>query len=123
MNKKFERCTMRSAKATRCFPYRSNLICYFEVFHNGFVKQLNDVESRVEALFRAKRSKTKICAVWPGKFRSDLFIIDDLEAFEKEQSLPDYYIARSTLVEGSNISSLMVVALGKFKSSLRSIVA
>ena len=85
---------MRSAKATRCFPYRSNLICYFEVFHNGFVKQLNDIESRVEALFRAKRSQSTIYAVWPGRTRSDLFIIDDLDAFEKEQDLLENYYER-----------------------------
>ena len=82
---------MRSAKETGCFPYRMRTVCYFEVFNDGNLAQLTDEYSRIEAYFRATKGETKICAVWPGPWRSDLFIIDDLEAFADEQNLLDSY--------------------------------
>ena len=85
---------MRSAKETGCFPYCMKTVCYFEVFNDGRLVQLRDEYERLDAYFRAKDGITKICAVWPGRWRSDLFIIDDLEAFADEQHLFDSYLRR-----------------------------
>lgn len=72
---------MRSAKETGCFPYSSQVVCFMELFPNGDIKQLNNDVDKFEAYCNANQSKSKIVAVWPGKWRSDLFIIDDLEKF------------------------------------------
>ena len=65
---------MRSSKETEGFPYGSNRICYIELFATGEIKQLATYHD-------------KLFAVWPGQWRSDLFIIDDLEAFRIGQRL------------------------------------
>ena len=78
---------MRSAKEAGCFPYRSKVVCYMEVFPNGEVKQLSTKAERLDAYFDAYGGTSKIIAVWLGQWRSDLFIIDDLDAFCDEQNL------------------------------------
>lgn len=71
---------MRSAKEAGCFPYKSKLVCIMEVFPDGTITQiLTDRNSRQSALSNAISGKSKIFAVWPGQWRSDLFIIDDLD--------------------------------------------
>lgn len=76
---------MRSAKETGCFPYRSKLVCYIEVSNDGNIKQLSSQNEKIQAYLNAKAGTSKILAVWPGQWRSDLFIIDDLESFADEQ--------------------------------------
>ena len=78
---------MRSSKESGCFPYRSSTVCYIEVFPDGSVQQLSTKDEKLRALMNAENGKSKIYAVWPGKWRSDLFIIDDLDAFFDEQDL------------------------------------
>ena len=82
---------MRSAKKTECFPYQMKTVCYFEVFPDGKIEQLNTEGEKMDACYRAKAGESNIYAVWPGQRRSDLFTIDDLETFEKELKL---YIRR-----------------------------
>lgn len=82
---------MRSAKEAEVFPYSSKLVCYMELFPNGEIHQLSTEFERVEAYFNAKSGKSKILAVWPGRWRSDLFIIDDLDSFYDEQNLKQAY--------------------------------
>ena len=72
---------MRSAKEAGCFPYSSQVVCFMELFPNGEIKQLNNDVDKFEAYSNSNQGKSKIVAVWPGKWRSDLFIIDDLESF------------------------------------------
>lgn len=79
---------MRSAKESDNFPYSMNTICYFEVDKNGNVlpvphKNKSDRPTVLEAYQRAINKTTTLYAVWPGNWRSDLFIIDDLDAFAK----------------------------------------
>lgn len=76
---------MRSAKETGCFPYRSKLVCYMELSNDGNIKQLSSQNEKIQAYLNAKAGTSKILAVWPGQWRSDLFIIDDLESFADEQ--------------------------------------
>ena len=89
--KLFEQCSerknMRSAKETGCFPYGSGQVCYIEVSPDGAVTQLSTVGEKRSAYINAQAGISKIFAVWPGRWRSDLFIIDDLDAFSEKQSL------------------------------------
>lgn len=78
---------MRSAKESGCFPYYNSLICYMEVFPDGTINQLQSKTDRLAAYLNAKSNKSKIYAVWPGKWRSDLFLIDDLDAFCNDLNL------------------------------------
>ena len=75
---------MRSAKETGCFPYRSKLVCYMELTNDGNIKQLSNRNEKLEAYLNAKAGISKILAVWPGQWRSDLSIIDDLDSFADE---------------------------------------
>ena len=72
---------MRSAKEAGCFPYRSKTVCFMELFPDGKLEQLNNDDAKFEACVNARNGKSKIVAVWPGNWRSDLFIIDDIEEF------------------------------------------
>lgn len=78
---------MRSAKEAGCFPYTSKLVCFMELRPNGTLTQLNSKPEKLAAYFSAADGNSKIVAVWPGRWRSDLFIIDDLESFCEQQKL------------------------------------
>ena len=82
-----ERINMRSAKETGCFPYGCGQVCYMEVSPDGAVTQLSTVGEKRSAYINAQAGVSKILAVWPGRWRSDLFIIDDLDAFSEKQGL------------------------------------
>ena len=69
---------MRSAKECKEFPYTSKTVCYIEVFPDGSVKQVSPSVSEIEPAYNNLISnKSTLYAVWPGNYRSDLFIIDD----------------------------------------------
>ncbi len=85
---------MRSAKETGCFPYTRKNVYLSEVFGNGNHVQLYNETERLDAYFLEKKGETKICAVWPDQWLSNLFIIDNLEEFDDEQHLFDNYIKR-----------------------------
>lgn len=77
---------MRSAKEAGNFPYTMSIVCYFEVDKNGTVQQVphknkSDRQNLLEACQRAADGTVTLYAVWPGNWKSDLFIIDDLNAF------------------------------------------
>lgn len=78
---------MRSSTDSKCFPYGSPRVCFMELSPNGDLKQLSTQQEKVGAYIRASTGKSKIVAVWPGQWRSDLFIIDDLDAFCEHQEL------------------------------------
>ena len=83
---------MRSAKDAENFPYGMSTLCYFEVDNVGNVLQVphknkSNRQNVLEAYNRAVDKTTTLYAVWPGNWRSDLFIIDDLSAFAKEFDL------------------------------------
>lgn len=81
---------MRNASSVDIgFPYTSKLVCYFEVYKDGKVERVyhknkSDFNYVIEAYKRAKEKMTTLYAVWPGNYSSDLFIIDDLEAFAEK---------------------------------------
>ncbi|WP_217559974.1 hypothetical protein [Paenibacillus sp. GbtcB18] len=79
---------MRSAKEATNFPYSMSTVCYFEVDKNDHVSQVyhknkSDRPKLLEAYHRVINKTTTLHAVWPGNWSSDLFIIDDLDAFAK----------------------------------------
>ena len=82
---------MRSAKENTEFPYTSNTVCYFEVDNEGNVSRLyhkNKDQGQtymniVKAISNVEVGKSKIYTVWPGRYSSDIFIIDDLELFDE----------------------------------------
>ena len=52
-----------------------------ELWPNGDLIQLSSKYEKREACFRAMEGKSKVVAVWPGNWRSDLFVVDDLGTF------------------------------------------
>lgn len=73
---------MRSAKATEVFPYNLSTMCYILVSSSGSVEQITHTTPEYTKAYNAVKSGTgSLYAVWPGNWRSDLFIIDDIERF------------------------------------------
>lgn len=72
---------MRSANEIDDFPYGSRRVCYIGVDTNGHVYQIRNSHTEIEMAYNnAVGNKTKIFAVWPGEYRSDLFMVEDLAA-------------------------------------------
>ena len=81
--------TARSAKETGCFPYNSKLVCYLGVKPDGSVVAVGDsVFDRKNAYYATKKGECKLYAVWPGQYRSDLFIIDNLDEMADALGIP-----------------------------------
>lgn len=83
---------MRSAKEQEYFPYTGGTVCYIEVGKDGEVSQMHhknksDLPEVFAAYQRVVHGDSTLYAVWPGKWSSDLFLIDDLEAFAKSFEL------------------------------------
>jgi len=76
---------MRSAKETD-FPYCSSLVCYIEV--SDVVRQRKGKKELEDAIKNVKANESTLYAVWPGKYRSDLFLIDDLEKLQDAFGIP-----------------------------------
>lgn len=77
---------MRKASDVDDFPYMMKTICYFSVDKTGEVTQLPHANASDRLRFSEAYKQTvsqdaTLYAVWPGKWTSDLFIIDDLDAF------------------------------------------
>jgi hypothetical protein len=70
---------LRYASHSPDFPYALPTVCYIEVGSDGSVQSPppDGVAARVRA------SGSRLYAVWPGKYRSDLFFIDDVDDYEK----------------------------------------
>ena len=75
---------MRSAKEVEFFPYSSRHVCYFIVYPNGQVEQIQNNKTTAKAVYEhVVANDCTLYAVWPGQWRSDLFIIDDIELYAK----------------------------------------
>jgi hypothetical protein len=66
------------------FPYghAGGSVCYMELGPDG-LRQCRTRGDLRDAVKRAQAGESEIMAVWPGQYRSDLFIIDDLAALAK----------------------------------------
>lgn len=70
----------RSASASgEDFPYELATTCYIEVHADGAVSQ----GAGTYAYQRAVAGASRLFAVWPGNWSSDLFAIDDLDAYAR----------------------------------------
>lgn len=78
---------MRMASETGCFPYKSDLVCFMEVEPDGGIMQLHTKAEKRNACMKAMDGWCRIYAVWPGQWRSDLFLVDDLAAFGEAYGL------------------------------------
>ena len=75
---------MRNAASCDCFPYTDPTVCYIAVDAEGHVGQVDrDKDSILKAYQKACDQTHRLYAVWPGKYKSDLFEIDDLAAFAR----------------------------------------
>jgi hypothetical protein len=74
----------RSAAAVgRDFPYTAKTLCYIEVAKDGTVSHGVDTGTYE----RARSGESQLFAVWPGSWRSDLFVIDDLGEYARAHGL------------------------------------
>ena len=79
---------MRSAKSQDWFPYTPKTVCFFEVWGNGEIMQVERTKKdMIKTYERVKSGETKLYAVWPGKWSSDLFIIDDVEIWAEKNKI------------------------------------
>lgn len=53
----------------------------------GILTQLTNKSEKERAYFRAKCGESQLVAVWPGNWRSDLFLIDDMDEFAKANGI------------------------------------
>jgi len=77
---------MRSASSVEHFPYKNSTNCYIEVFPDGTVRNIahkNKSElNEIEAVYtRICNRESRLFCAWPGKYSTNLFEIDDLNAF------------------------------------------
>lgn len=85
----------KSAKEVgRIFPYTNTTNCYFEVFKDGTIQVISHNksggrETLKDVLKRIKGGESKLYTAWPGNYSTDLFIIDDLDAFAEAFGLEE----------------------------------
>lgn len=66
----------RAASAQE-FPYKANrMVCYFEVINGAPSPVGTAIGDLRNAARRAVAGEATLYAVWPGQYRSDLFVID-----------------------------------------------
>ena len=78
---------MRSAKEWKEFPYNSKRVCYMELSSDGKLTQLDSSGYKL-AYENTVATKSNLYAVCPGDWRSDLFVIDDLNSFADAFGIP-----------------------------------
>lgn len=61
------------------FPYTLPTMCYIEIQEDGTVTH----GVAAETYQRTLDGKSRLFAVWPGQWRSDLFAIDDLDQYAR----------------------------------------
>ena len=77
---------MRLTSENPEFPWQMQTVSYICIADNE-PKQIGaDITAR-DAYKMAVDDKAKIIAVWPGRWRSDAFLVDNLDIFAKEKKL------------------------------------
>jgi len=77
---------MRRASSVECFPYKNPNNCYIEVLLDGTVrgiahKNKSDINEIEAAYVRVCNRESRLFCAWPGNYSTNLFEIDDLNAF------------------------------------------
>lgn len=81
---------MRKASAIQgtTFPYTDKAVCYIEQLPSGEIMQIDHyVRERKAVYYRVVNEGSKLYAVWPGRYTSELFEIDDIQAYGKAYNL------------------------------------
>jgi hypothetical protein len=67
------------------FPYGSRRVCYILADHNEGITQVHGKAELRLAIqrVRAGEGEVDLLAAWPGQWRTDLFLIDDLRQLEE----------------------------------------
>lgn len=74
------------------FPYDSKEVCFIEQTSKGKIDQVpNYVNDKRAVYYRVKYEGSKLYAAWPGEWQTDLFEIDDIEAYGKANKVEKYY--------------------------------
>jgi len=67
------------------FPYGSKLVCYIEHTKDKEINWVqNYAQEKRDVYYRVKNEGSKLYAVWPGQYKSDMFEIDNIELYAKE---------------------------------------
>ncbi len=74
------------------FPYSLPTMCYIEVSSDGTVSWGTEPETYE----RVESGESRLYAVWPGKWSSHLFAIDDLDQFARVLGLVPLGLKRSS---------------------------
>lgn len=89
---------MRSAKEQEYFPYNLKTTCYILVYKNADVVHIQHNKTELTRAYEeAISGRATLYAVWPGNWRSDLFIIDDLNAFADAVGVPRKEVHKHTI--------------------------
>lgn len=71
----------KSSEVGDGFPYKSERVCYVLVMDDGSVSNPRYVGERKKAARALRDGDGQLFAAWPGQYHTDLFEIDDVEAF------------------------------------------
>lgn len=63
------------------FPFDSKLNCSIYVGNDGSFKQVRKIEDEREAYDNVVAGNGNIIIVWPGQYRSDAFLVDDINLY------------------------------------------
>ena len=73
------------------FPYGSKCVCYIEQTSDNNIEQVGTrVDERRSVYYRVKHEGSKLYGAWPGQWETDLFEIDDIEAYGKAVNAEKY---------------------------------
>lgn len=80
---------LRKSSGTNFPYYFDSNITYIEVKNNGEITfacacRKGDMRSLVDVISRVKRGESKLIASWPGKYRTEIFLIDELDKLLEE---------------------------------------
>lgn len=74
------------------FPYSGKSVCFIEQTPDGKIDQVHTYVDDMRAVYyRVKYEGSKLYAAWPGNWRTDLFEIDDIEAYGKANNVEKYH--------------------------------
>ena len=79
----------KSSEVDTDFPYKSDRVCYILVMSDGSVTSPRLVGERKRAARALRDGDGQLFAAWPGQYRTDLFEIDDVEAFVNAYPPPE----------------------------------
>ena len=75
---------LRKTSEQDWFPYKGiGPRSYYEVDPDGVMRQFTGVAELRAAIVRAKAGDVALLAVWTGRYRSDIFFVEDIEALEE----------------------------------------